>query len=72
MTLKKCLEQLIKWQVDMEPEELIPYQMKLNSIHLLQKEGKFYDQEGSIPEGQGLLVHILEECHELLETLRGS
>lgn len=44
--------------------------MKLTSIDNLRKDGKFYDDEGQVPEGQALCVSTLEECYSLLEELR--
>ncbi len=72
LTLQKCLLQLVKWNVQMEHEELIPYQMKLTSIVTLQKDGKFYDADGEIPEGQAILFSLIENCHELLDALRSN
>lgn len=34
------------------------------------KDGKFYGKDGSIPEGQGIVMAHLNECHELLELVR--
>lgn len=37
----------------------------------MRKDGKFISAEdGSIPEGQGILMAHLNECHELLEMVR--
>ena len=44
--------------------------MKLASIENLRKDGKFYDDNGDIPEGQALCVDVLEECYSLLNSLR--
>ena len=37
---------------------------------MLRKDGKFYADDGSIPEGQAILVAQLSEAHELLEMLK--
>ena len=31
--------------------------------------GTFYDEDGMIPEGQGLCVAILNECYDILHDL---
>jgi hypothetical protein len=33
------------------------------------KDGRFYGKDGSIPEGQGIVMAHLNECHELLELV---
>lgn len=36
----------------------------------MRKDGKFISgEDGSIPEGQGILMAHLNECHELLEMV---
>lgn len=49
--------------------ELYPYQMKLASIDNMRVNGTFYDEDGMIPEGQGLCVAILNECYDILHDL---
>jgi hypothetical protein len=36
----------------------------------MRKDGRFLGSDGSIPEGQGLVMAHLNECHELLEMVR--
>ena len=36
----------------------------------MRREGKFVGVDGSIPEGQGIVMAHLNECHELLEMVR--
>ena len=36
----------------------------------MRKDGKFVGIDGTIPEGQGILMAHLNECHELLEMVR--
>ena len=38
----------------------------------MRKDGKFLGSDGSIPEGQGLVMAHLNECHELLEMVHFS
>ena len=46
------------------------YQLALYQIDALRKDGKFIGIDGSIPEGQGIVMAHLNECHELLEMVR--
>ena len=46
------------------------YQLALHQIDSMRKDGKFIGVDGSIPEGQGILMAHLNECHELLEMVR--
>ena len=46
------------------------YQLALYQIDSLRKDGKFIGIDGSIPEGQGIVMAHLSECHELLEMVR--
>lgn len=50
--------------------DVIQYQLALHQIDLLRKDGKFVGVDGSIPEGQGIVMAHLNECHELLEMVR--
>ena len=34
------------------------------------KDGKFIGTDGTVPEGQGIVMAHLNECHELLEMVR--
>jgi hypothetical protein len=68
-TIKKCLNEVLKYGGPFSPRDLYPYHLALNQIDNLRKDGKFYSQDGSdsIPEGQAILTAHLSECHELLE-----
>lgn len=68
-TIKKCLNEVLKYGGPFSARDLYPYHLALNQIDGLRKDGKFYSQDGSdsIPEGQAILVAHLSECHELLE-----
>jgi hypothetical protein len=37
----------------------------------MRKDGKFVGADGSIPEGQAIVVAHLSECHELVEMVDG-
>ncbi|TDL23623.1 hypothetical protein BD410DRAFT_786858 [Rickenella mellea] len=71
-TVKKCLNEVLKYGGPFSPRDLYPYQLALHQIDSLRKDGKFVGADGSIPEGQGLVMAHLNECHELLEMLKDS
>ncbi|ORX59745.1 hypothetical protein DM01DRAFT_1333204, partial [Hesseltinella vesiculosa] len=71
VSVKHCLLAVKKIGAPCTDEELYPYQMKLSSIERLRKDGKFYVGD-AIPEGQALCVSTLEECYQLLDSLRES
>jgi hypothetical protein len=48
----------------------LQYQLALHQIELVRKDGKFVGVDGSVPEGQGIVMAHLNECHELLEMVR--
>jgi hypothetical protein len=48
------------------------YHLALHQIDSLRKDGKFLSEDGSIPEGQAILVAQLSEAHEILEMLKES
>jgi hypothetical protein len=57
--------------------ELLPYQMKLSMIDamriqfmILGTDGKFLDSEGGIPEGQAILIGLLENCYDDMRVLQ--
>ena len=45
------------------------YQLALYQIDSLRVDGRFHGVDGSIPEGQGIVMAHLNECHELLEMV---
>lgn len=70
-TVKKCLNEVLKYGGPFSPRDLYPYQLALHQIDQMRKDGKFISgEDGSIPEGQGILMAHLNECHELLEMLK--
>jgi len=46
--------------------------LALFQIDSMRKDGKFVGVDGTIPEGQGIVMAHLNECHELLEMLKES
>jgi len=69
-TVKNCLNEVLKHGGPFNPQDLYPYQLALHQMDLLRKDGKFVGVDGTVPEGQGILMAHLNECHELLEMLR--
>lgn len=69
-TVKKCLNEVLKYGGPFSPRDLYPYQLALHQIESLRKDGKFHSPDGSIPEGQGIVMAHLNECHELIEMLK--
>ncbi|TFK51647.1 hypothetical protein OE88DRAFT_1698701 [Heliocybe sulcata] len=71
-TVKKCLNEVLKYGGPFSPYDLYPYQLALHQIDSMRKDGKFVGADGTIPEGQGIVMAHLNECHELLEMLKES
>ncbi|KAI0028676.1 hypothetical protein K488DRAFT_89503 [Vararia minispora EC-137] len=71
-TVKKCLNEVLKYGGPFNPRDLYPYQLALYQIDSMRKDGRFVGADGSIPEGQGIVMAHLNECHELLEMLKQS
>ncbi|KAJ2157349.1 hypothetical protein GGF46_004566 [Coemansia sp. RSA 552] len=71
-TLRRCLLEVKKYGGPLSARDLYPYQMKLSSIDNLRSDGKFLDDEGHIPEGQGVVMSILNECYDLLYELMAA
>lgn len=65
--MKKVLNEVLRYGGPFHPRELYPYQLALFQIDGMVRDGKFYGKDGSIPEGQGIVMAHLNECHELLE-----
>ena len=69
-TVRRCLLELKRMGGVENERELYPYQMKLASLDNLRKDGKFYDSDGNIPEGQGILNALLAGCFDILHELK--
>ncbi|KAJ2355514.1 hypothetical protein H4S01_006883, partial [Coemansia sp. RSA 2610] len=61
-----------KYGGPLSARDLYPYQMKLSSIDNLRTDGKFLDDEGHIPEGQGVVMSLLNECYDLMYELMAA
>ncbi|KAH8911680.1 hypothetical protein BR93DRAFT_921653 [Coniochaeta sp. PMI_546] len=68
-TLKRCLVEVKEQGGVSSARELYPYSMKLNSLDNMRVDGKFMIGN-DIPEGQGSVTELLEECFELNYELR--
>lgn len=69
-TVKKCLNEVLKYGGPFSARDLYPYHLALHQIESLRRDGKFLSDDGSIPEGQAILVAQLSEAHEILEMLK--
>ncbi|CCH57893.1 hypothetical protein TBLA_0A00930 [Henningerozyma blattae CBS 6284] len=69
-TVRRCLMTLKRLGGVTDIKELYPYQMKLASLDELRIDGKFYDANGDIPEGQGILNAMLAECFDMVHELK--
>jgi tRNA(Phe) wybutosine-synthesizing methylase Tyw3 len=69
-TIKKCLNEVLKYGGPYSPRDLYPYHLALHQIDQIRRDGKFHADDGSIPEGQAILVAQFSEAHELLEMLK--
>lgn len=70
-TLRRCLIEVKNSGGVSSPRELYPYSMKLNSIDNMRKDGKFMIGD-DIPDGQGSVTQLLEECFGLAYELRNE
>ena len=57
----RCFRTLVRFALQ--------YQLALFQIDSLRKDGRFVGVDGSIPEGQGIVMAHLNECHELVEMV---
>ncbi|EDO14630.1 hypothetical protein Kpol_322p7 [Vanderwaltozyma polyspora DSM 70294] len=68
-TARRCLLSLKRMGGVNSERELYPYQLKLASLDELRIDGKFFDANGEIPEGQGTLNALLAECFDIMHEL---
>ncbi|XBW34547.1 hypothetical protein QEN19_000107 [Hanseniaspora menglaensis] len=69
-TVRRCLLDIKRMGGVDNERELYPYQLKLASLDNLRIDGKFYDEDGNIPEGQGSLNVLLSECFDIVQELK--
>ncbi|KAK9718726.1 hypothetical protein K7432_005298 [Basidiobolus ranarum] len=72
ITLRTCLLEVKKWGGPFTARELYPYQLKLASIDNLRVDGKFLDEDGNVPEGQAIVMSLLNECYDVIYELKAS
>ncbi|CAJ0826262.1 22031_t:CDS:2 [Entrophospora sp. SA101] len=71
--LKSQLENLVlthRWTL--RETDLWMYQIQLTEIDNMRKDGKFYDKDGNVPEGQTVLLYLLHKCYRLIYKLLSS
>lgn len=52
--------------------DLWTFQVQLNEIDVLRKQGKFYDPDGKPYEGQTILHFLLQKCYRIIYKLLSS
>ncbi|KAF9188954.1 hypothetical protein BGZ51_000202 [Haplosporangium sp. Z 767] len=68
--IKMDLERLVltqRWTL--RETDLWQYEIQLNEISSLRKNGKFVDRDGNVLEGQALLNFMLHKCYRLIYVL---
>lgn len=68
-TVKRCLLDIRRINGLNNLRELYPFQMKLALIDVKRIDGKF-EVNGQVPEGQGTLNALLEECYDIVHELK--
>lgn len=69
-TVRRCLLEIKRMGGVDNERELYPYQLKLASLDNMRVDGKFYDEDGNIPEGQASLNVLLSECFDIVQELK--
>lgn len=64
-TVRRCLNEVLKFGGPFSPRDLYPYQLALAQIEARRVDGKFVGRDGSLPEGQGILNANLSESYEV-------
>ncbi|KAI9228300.1 MAG: hypothetical protein DHS80DRAFT_15802 [Piptocephalis tieghemiana] len=72
LTLRRCLVEVRKLGGPFTLMELYPYQIKLSQIDNQRQDGAFLDEEGNVPEGQGVVMSLLNECYDILYELKNE
>ncbi|RUP45807.1 hypothetical protein BC936DRAFT_147705 [Jimgerdemannia flammicorona] len=68
--IKASLERLsLTHRWTLRETDLFAYQMQLQEIDAMRKDGKFYDEEGEAPEGQAMLNFLLHRSYRLVYKL---
>lgn len=64
-----CILSVEHFDLQIYSLRLVQYQLALYQIDSMRKDGKFIGADGTIPEGQAIVVAHLNECHELVEEV---
>ncbi|KAJ1660319.1 hypothetical protein IWQ61_000748 [Dispira simplex] len=71
--IKQQLEKLVlthRWT--MRETDLWSYQVQLDEIDKMRKNGRFYDADGEVPTGQMVINFLLHRCYHLIYVLLSS
>jgi len=70
-TIRRCLNEVLKFGGPFSAKDLYPYQLALAQIENCRVDGKFMGKDGTtMPEGQAILNANLSESYEMLEMLK--
>jgi hypothetical protein len=70
-TIRRCLNEVLKFGGPFTAKDLYPYQLALAQIENCRVDGKFMGTQGvGMPEGQAILNANLSESYEMLEMLK--
>jgi hypothetical protein len=67
-TIRRCLNEVLKFGGPFSARDLYPYQLALAQIENARVDGKFPARDGSLPEGQAILNAHLSESYEMIEV----
>jgi len=67
-TIRRCLNEVLKFGGPFSARDLYPYQLALAQIEAIRVDGKFPARDGSLPEGQAILNAHLSESYEMIEV----
>lgn len=70
-TIRRCLNEVIKFGGPYTARDMYPYQFSLRQIEAQRQDGKFYVGR-DLPEGQAILNARLAECYEMIEMLKAD
>ncbi|KAJ3035646.1 hypothetical protein HDV00_003586 [Rhizophlyctis rosea] len=74
ITIKARLERLAiahRW-IKSRNESLVELQKELGWVDNLRVDGKFLDEQGSVPEGQAVLHFLLHKCYRLVYKIQAN
>ena len=71
-TVRRCLNEVLKFGGPFSTRDLYPYQLALAQIEAIRVDGKFVGKDGSLPEGQAILNANLSESYEMIQVRTGA